>query len=86
MFDVGVLLDASFKRIVDELELTDHVICTLAQADLDVRSQFRRDLTLAARPRYVFLGELHPRHRVRQPDSPAQLLVNGKTGQITTKV
>ena len=67
MFDVGILLYASFQGVVDELELADHVIGTLAQADLDVNAQFLRDLALAARSRDVLLRELDPRHRVRYP-------------------
>lgn len=69
VLDVGVLLDANPQRIVDELELTHHVVGALTYADLDVRSQLLRDLSLATRPRYVLLGELHPRHRVRHPAS-----------------
>jgi len=67
VFDVRILLDASPQRVVDELELTDHIIGTLTQADLDVGSQLLRDLAFAARSRNVLLRELHPRHRIRHP-------------------
>jgi len=65
VFDVSILPNASLERIVDELELADHVVGTLAQTDLHVNAQLLRDLTLTTRPRYVLLRELYPRHWVR---------------------
>jgi len=64
VFDVSVLLDASPERVVDELELADHVVGALTQTDLDVNAQLLRYFTFTARPRNVLLGELDPRHRV----------------------
>jgi len=65
VFDVSILLNASLERIIDELELADHVVGALAQTDLDVDAQLLRDLSFTMRPRYVLLRELHPRHWVR---------------------
>jgi len=67
VLDVSVLLYAGFQCVVDKLELRDHVVSTLAQADLNVDAKFLGDLALAARSRNVLLSKLHPRHRVRHP-------------------
>ena len=67
MLDVGVLLDASLESVVDELELADHVVGALAQADLDVESQLLGLFSFAARSRDVLLRELDPGNWIRHP-------------------